>query len=51
MTTDKQRVVVLLTPETYEEFKQLAEKQGDSMSSIGRRLIIEWITQQKREKK
>lgn len=48
MTTDKLRVVILLPPEKHKEFQELAEQRGDSMSSIGRRLILEWLEEQKR---
>ena len=50
MATDKIRVIALLPPEKYEEFKVLADEKGDSMSSVCRRLILEWIEQEKRKK-
>lgn len=50
MATDKIRVIALLPPEKYEEFKVLADENGDSMSSVCRRLILEWIEQEKKKK-
>ena len=45
--TEWQRVVVLLPAEAAEDFKRLCSEQYTDMSSVGRRLILEWMQQQK----
>jgi hypothetical protein len=41
------RVVILLPSDVAEEFKRLCDEQYENMSNVGRRLILEWIQEQR----
>lgn len=43
MTTDMKRVTILLPEEEFERLQEIARKRHESVSNIGRRLLIEWM--------
>lgn len=45
MTTDMKRLVILLPEEVHEAFIRASETRYESMSNLGRRLLIEWLEQ------
>lgn len=47
MSNDMQRVVILLPEDVAQEFQSLCEERYETMSGVGRRLILEWIRKQK----
>lgn len=43
MGTDMKRVTILLPEDIYELFMDVSAQRHESMSNIGRRLVIEWL--------
>jgi hypothetical protein len=46
MAGEMKRVVILLPEEEYDRFKEEVESQYETMSNIGRRLILQWLRDQ-----
>lgn len=47
--SDTRRLVIILPADKFEQFQEYTEAQYETMSAVGRRLILEWIEQQERK--
>lgn len=46
--SETKRLVIILPADKFDEFQELVDEQYETMSAVGRRLILEWLEEQKR---